>query len=207
MTQEKTHVSFKTLVELVDKETGEKLVSKSNSIHPQNLARVIARGLANENDHNIYLVALGNGGTYVDSTGVIRYNSPKTTGVDASLYNQTYFEVVDGSVSNGNSTSSIASISDLTAVVNIDMTIDANEPSGQWLTDAEGANTVDNPATGAYVYEFDELGCFAKNPLYDSQNPSLHPEYLLLTHIIFQPIAKSQNRQIQLSYAITISCS
>jgi hypothetical protein len=210
-------VKFSTLVELRDRKTGELLVSKSNAVHPQNMARVIARGLAKEDGHNIFSVGLGNGGTYLDTSGVTRYNNPNVTGVDAKLYNETYVEVVDGTVVNGNAVTSTASLSDITSIVNVNMIIAANEPGGQWTTDSQGVDTVSNPPSSTppyapgtdfgYQFEFDELGCFAVNPEYDVLNPIAHPEFLLLTHIIFQPIAKSENREFELSYNITVSVS
>ena len=96
----------------------------------------------------------------------------------------------------------------------------SNEPStgpnNQWTSDAEASanDTLQNPGdqdgnvpTGAYQYEFDELGCFFPNPFYDPLDSTKGPENLLLTHIVFHPIAKTQNRQILLTYAITISVS
>lgn len=209
MQTEQTNIKFNSNVLLKDANTGEVFVDKSNAVHPQNMARVIARGLANETNSNIHLVALGNGGTFIDTTGVIRFNNPNTTGTDAVLYSETYSEVVDGTVVNGNDIFSAASTTDITSIVTIEVTISPDEPSDQWLTDSTGVDTLSNPQDNstAYQYEFDELGCFAINPLYDPLNPTIEPEFLLLTHIIFQPIAKSQNRQLQLTYTLTISVS
>lgn len=208
MQKENANIKFSTNVLLKDKNTGEVFVDKSNAVHPQNMAYIIARGLANQSDSHIQRVGLGNGGTYVDSAATLHYNAPHTTGTDAQLYNQTYFEVIDGTVVNGNTISPIQSSTDITSTITIDLTIDATEPSGQWLTDAEGNLIVSNPETGGYQFEFDELGCFAKNPAYDALNPNPSiPEFLLLTHIVFHPIAKSQNRQLQLTYTITCSVS
>lgn len=205
-------VKFSTLVEIRDHQTGELLVSDCNAVHPANLAFVIARGLANESNHDIFRVGLGNGGSYIDSVGTIRFNDPNTVGLDAKLYNETYFETVDQS---GNSISSMRSPSgDTTSIVTVDLVIASNEPSSsagwdaQWTSDAQGEDTAQNPQdplTG-YKYEFDELGCFSVNPFYDG-TPVNGPEYLLLTHIVFHPIAKSQNRQLHLTYTLTVSVS
>jgi len=76
-------------------------INKHNDIHPQNMARVIARGLSNEHNFSIYRMAFGNGGTVTNAAFQISYNSPNT-GVspdpntwDSRLYNETYSEVVD----------------------------------------------------------------------------------------------------------------
>lgn len=208
MQKEQTNIKFSTNVLLKDKNTGEVFVDQSNAVHPQNMAYIIARGLANEPNSQIHRIGLGNGGTYVDTAETLHFNTPNTTGIDATLYNETYFEVIDGTVVNSNTLTSNRSTTDVTSIVVIDVTIDSTEPSGQWLTDAQGNVIISNPETGGYAYEFDELGCFAKNPAYDALNPNpAIKEFLLLTHIVFHPIAKSQNRQLQLTYTITISVS
>jgi hypothetical protein len=206
-------ISFKTLVELKGVQTGEIFVSQENAIHNQNMARILARALANEQYSNIISVALGNGGTYVDSAGILTYNPTKTTGTSATLYNETYAEYVDGSIANGNSITSAATGGlDVTSFATISLILTADEPSGQWNTDALGAgvnsNLQDPTVVDSYQFLFDELGCKTKNPLFQSAilTPS-EPEWLLLTHIVFNPIAKSANREIQLTYTITISVS
>jgi hypothetical protein len=54
-------------VKIVDRNTGEVLLDKNNAIHPQNMARVIARGLAHEPNAWVFKLALGNGGTHINS--------------------------------------------------------------------------------------------------------------------------------------------
>lgn len=78
------------------------LVDKFNAIHPQNMSRIIARALANEQNSYIYRMAFGNGGTVTDPTGKVILNSPNDgtiNGWEARLYNETYSEVVDESSS------------------------------------------------------------------------------------------------------------
>jgi hypothetical protein len=80
---------------------GNVLLDKDNAIHPQNIARIIARALANESNHSIYKIALGNGGTAVNAAYTITYNpphdgqSPDVKTWDSGLYNETYAEVID----------------------------------------------------------------------------------------------------------------
>ena len=221
MTNTTATVSFNTLVELKGVQTGEIFVSEKNSIHNQNMARILARALANEPHSNIINVALGNGGTYVDSAGILRYNTTNNTGTAATLYNETYDEYVDGSVVNGNSVTSAATGgTDVTSFATVSMILTADEPSGQWSTDALGNGTNTDAGNGtnpnpqnpldvaSYQFLFDELGCRTKNPLFiSSTSTSSEPEWLLLTHIVFNPIAKSANRELQLTYTITISVS
>jgi hypothetical protein len=80
---------------------GEVLLDKSNAVHPQNMARVMARALANEDNAAIYRIAFGNGGTLTDAAFTISYNTandgqpPDVRTWDSRLYNETYAEVID----------------------------------------------------------------------------------------------------------------
>ena len=76
-------------------------VDKHNAIHPRNIARIFARGLANEPHSSIYRMAFGNGGTIVDAAYNVTYRtpndgfSPDTSTWDSRIYNETYSEIVD----------------------------------------------------------------------------------------------------------------
>lgn len=81
----------------------EVVIDQFNDIHPQNIARVIARALANEHNSHIHRIAFGNGGTETDAAFQITYRTPNT-GVapdpntfSSRLYNETYSEIVDDS--------------------------------------------------------------------------------------------------------------
>ncbi len=80
---------------------GEVLIDQGNAIHPQNMARIFARGLANEPNSFIHRIAFGNGGTIVDAAYTVTYKepndgqSPDTNTWDSRLYNETYSEIVD----------------------------------------------------------------------------------------------------------------
>jgi hypothetical protein len=78
-------------------------IDKDNAVHPQNMARVIARALANENNYFIHRIAYGNGGTLVDPTGTVNFRPPRD-GLPpdlqewrSRLYNETYSEIIDDS--------------------------------------------------------------------------------------------------------------
>ena len=207
---ENTQVKFSNRVIIKDTSTGEVLVDKKNAIHPGNLARVIARGLANEDKHYIYKIALGNGGTYLDSAGVTKYQPPITVNSTAQLYNETYAELL--TAENNSIHSEIPSDNNETALVSVTMIISSDEPgASQWTTDSQGDGLLENPNSTDpavnYVYNFDELGLFSENFNYDPATNPAEPEFLLLTHLIFQPIAKSQNRELELTYLLTISVS
>lgn len=183
----KTKIKGRVLVK--DKNTGEVLCDKFNAVHPQNMAKVLARGLANEPNQQIFQIALGNGGTYIDSTQSIVYNSPNIVGISADLYNTTYTEVVDdgnSGVGIGNSVISQAAPSpDISSLVICTIQLSANEPAGQAATD--GVTT--NPDS---LYTFDELGLKTVDGL-------------LLSHIVFNPIEKNAQRELIISYTLTVS--
>lgn len=186
-------MNFKTKIKghvlVKDKNTGEVLCDKFNAVHPQNMAKVLARGLANEPNQQIFQIALGNGGTYIDSTQSIVYNSPNIVGISADLYNTTYTEVVDdgnSGVGIGNSVISQAAPSpDISSLVICTIQLSANEPAGQAATD--GVTT--NPDS---LYTFDELGLKTVDGL-------------LLSHIVFNPIEKNAQRELIISYTLTVS--
>lgn len=91
-------VNFSTRVIIEDPDTGEVFVDKSNAIHSQNMARAIARGLANEPNSTFYRMAFGNGGSRIDAAENIQLNPPndgtRGEGWESRLYNETYSEVI-----------------------------------------------------------------------------------------------------------------
>lgn len=87
-------------LKIVD-DLGNVLVDKTNAIHPQNMARIFARALANENNYFINRIAFGNGGTTVDAAFNVIYNtpndgqSPDIATWDSRLYHETYSEIIN----------------------------------------------------------------------------------------------------------------
>ena len=82
-------------------ETGHVYLDKHNAVHPQNMARVISRALANEDNYYIHRIAFGNGGTQTNAAFTITYNPPND-GLppdprtwDSRLYQETYSEIID----------------------------------------------------------------------------------------------------------------
>lgn len=97
---EKIGVEVNGHLNIVD-DFGNVLVDKTNAIHPQNMARVFARALANESNFYINRIAFGNGGTLVDAAFTVTYKtpndgqSPDANTWDSRIYNETYSEIVD----------------------------------------------------------------------------------------------------------------
>jgi len=87
----------------IEDDLGNVLVDRKNAVHPQNMARVIARALSNENNYYIHRIAYGNGGTAVDAAFQVTFKTPND-GLPpdlqewrSRLYNETYSEIIDDS--------------------------------------------------------------------------------------------------------------
>lgn len=80
---------------------GNVLLDKTNAIHPQNIARVFARALANEHNYFVNRIAFGNGGTIVDAAYTVTYRtpndgqSPDTATWDSRIYHETFSKIID----------------------------------------------------------------------------------------------------------------
>lgn len=184
-------------LKIYDPNNGEVFVDKKNAINYENMSEAIADTLSSRGYGEIYQMAFGNGGASVDETGVITYLPPNTTGQNAALYNQTYAKIVDDtSVFNLDPTRNKMTVSHTTGKVYTDILVqcllDYGEPSGQ--------AAFDNSTQTDSSYIFDELGLLAN---YGSDSDG-NVITRLLTHVIFHPVQKSLNRQIQIDYTVRI---
>jgi hypothetical protein len=180
-----------------DYTTGEILQEAKNAINYENMSEAIADTLSSRGYGEIYQMAFGNGGASVDNTGVITYLPPNTTGQNAALYNQTYAKIVDDtSVFNLDPTRNKMTVFHTTGRVYTDILVqcllDYGEPSGQ--------AAFDNSTQTDSNYIFDELGLLANYGTDSNGNVITR----LLTHVIFHPVQKSLNRQIQIDYTVRI---
>jgi len=180
-------------VEILDPNTGEILVDKQNAIHFENFSESLAQSMANKSLGHIYQMSFGNGGTNVDPTGVITYLPPNQTGQSADLYNETYMKIVDGtSPANTDPSRNNLTVLHTNGKIYTDILVtcllDYGEPSGQ--------QAFDNSTDLAGEYIFDELAL--KTWQGDTNDARL------VTHLIFHPVQKSLNRQIQINYTIRI---
>ena len=179
-------------IKIHNPETGEIFINKRNAIHYENMSISLAESIANAGQGFIYELALGNGGTTVDPTGIITYLTPNSTGTNATLYNETYSKVVDDrSVTNLDPTRNYMESRHLVGATYSDLLVscllDFGEPNGQ--------SAFDNSANLDGQFVFDELGLVG----YDSTGNEL-----LLTHVIFHPVQKSLNRMIQIDYTVRV---
>ena len=184
-------------VKISDPVTGEILVDKKNAIHYENMSESIADTLSNRGYGGIFKMAFGNGGASIDSTGIITYLPPNTTGQNAALYNQTYEKIVDDtSVLNTDPARNKMVVSHVIGKVYSDIVVqcllDYGEPAGQ--------SAFDNSTQLESTYTFDEIGLLADYGTDTAGNDQTR----LLTHVIFHPVQKSLNRQIQIDYTVRI---
>jgi|TARA_R110000764_G_scaffold39473_7_gene88210 hypothetical protein len=189
---EKTMIGVEGHITIWDPESGEVLARRRNAVNFENMSVALANLLANEaggtGSHHIATMRFGNSGTTIDGLGAVTYKATNTTLSSGVLYNQTFSKVVDEAVSGSalNSVEAVHTSTNLYSDVVVTCTLDYAEPVGQDATDT--ATNMD----GTYV--FDELALYSGNED-------------LLTHVIFHPVQKSANRQIQVIYTLRLRTS
>ena len=180
-------------VKIHDPNSGEIFYNDHNAIHYENISIAMAQTLSDRNIGYIYQMAFGNGGSSVDPTGVITYLPPNTVGQNATLYNQTYQKIVDdSSVDNTDPVNNRMQVLHTPGKFYTDILVscllDYGEPAGQ--------EAFDNSTNFAGEFVFDELGLKTWN--------GSATNLRLITHVIFHPVQKSLNRQIQIDYTLRI---
>jgi hypothetical protein len=185
---DKSFINVDGHVLIKDVDSGEILLDKHNAINYENMSLAIAHLLTNQTDpitglsHFITEMAYGNGGTTIDSVGLITYKTPNVTDAAGTLYNQTYVKSITSTTDVNNSMSIYHSaLQNYTDIV-VTSTLSYGEPEGQ--------DDIDT-ATTKTDFVFDEIGLI--NELGST-----------LTHIIFHPIQKSANRKLQVVYTLRI---
>lgn len=178
---------------IADKMSGEVVLDHWNSINPEAMSLALAQSLGRINVGGVYVgpieyMCFGNGGTSVNGVGVITYLDKNITGLNASLYNQTYEKIVDqNNPLNTDPSENYMAVSHVSGNLFSDLTINCElnfgEPSDQL--------PIDNN-TSSYTYNFDEIGLRSY-----SGN--------LITYTNFSPVAKASNRIFQISYTLRIS--
>jgi hypothetical protein len=177
-----------------DKSTKEILVDKDNAVHFGNFSNAIARAMAGQSTGHIKFMKFGNGGTQIDPTGVISYKQPNVSNfIDstAGLYNEITEltkNVTSTSDPDNKIETSIAESTNFTDIV-ILATLSYNSIAGE--DESDGSGNVNE------LYVFDEIA------LFDSGDT----EELMLTHVMFHPVKKSANREIEIEYTLRIQVS
>lgn len=185
---DKNGVMVQGHIKIYDPRTGEVFQDRPNAIHYENMSEALAQSIGNKGTGYVTYMAFGNGGTAVDSTGVITYLPPNTYGQNAELYNQTYQKIVDNTnVLNTDPDRNYIEIRHTPGLIYTDIFVscllDYAEPTGQ--------QAFDNSSSMQGEYVFDELGLISESGK-------------LLTHVIFHPVQKALNRLIQIDYTVRI---
>jgi hypothetical protein len=193
MHKDQTGVHIEGHIKIWDPESKEIYVNKRNAIHYENMSNALAQSLANSGQGFIQQMAFGNGGTSVDPTGIITYLTPNSSGSNASLYNQQYVKVVNANSStNTDPTRNYIETRHVTGTnytdVFVTCLLDYGKPPQQ--------QAFDNSTNVNGEFVFDELGLKSWNGAADNLR--------LITHVIFHPVQKSLNRQIQIDYTLRI---
>jgi len=180
-------------LKIFDPQTNEIFFEGKNAIHFENMSEALAQSLANKGLGYIYQMSFGNGATSVDPTGIITYLPANTTGQNADLYNETFQKVVDdNSLTNTDTTRNNLTVLHTSGKVYTDILVscllDYSEPTGQQAFD----NSTD--LNGEFV--FDESGLKTWN--------GSASDLRLITHVVFHPVQKALNRQIQIDYTVRI---
>lgn len=187
-------ISVRGHLKIFDPLTKEVFINKSNAIHYENFSLSLANSISNQGYGMISDMAFGNGGTRVDQTGIITYLTPNTVGLDAALYNQTYYKTVDAQQSYDlDPARNFMEVRHVTGTAYSDILVscllDFGEPAGQ--------SAFDNATDTDGQFVFDEIGLLSYSP----DGPGTGK---LLTHVIFHPVQKSLNRMIQIDYTVRV---
>lgn len=195
-TKDVTGIHIEGHIKIYDPETQEVYINKRNAIHYENMSIALANTMANTGQGTVYQMAFGNGGTAVDPTGIITYLTPNSSGSNASLYNQQYAKVVDGTNSNNTDpTRNYIQVRHVTGTNYTDIFVTCLLDYG----DGNGIQQAfDNATSTNGQFVFDELG------LVGYPGAGATTSGLLLTHVIFNPVQKSLNRLIQVDYTVRI---
>lgn len=189
------------IVKITDKTTGEILVHKENAIHFGNMSWAITNALQGSDVGHITHMVFGSGGTSVDSSGNISYRSPNTSNLQdpsAEPYQATFWKSLTSVGSSIATIPGTSNFSDLTATVLIAFG-EPDNASPEFLQDP-----TDEAATTNGTYVFDELALYTGTTI-GTLNPfSFAPDGRMLTHVIFHPVQKSANRELEIEYTVRV---
>lgn len=205
---EDTNINIDGHVKIWDPDTKEVFLSKHNAINPETMSWMVANMLKGNNSNYIGEMHFGNGGAIIDETGNITYKDVTynlNNGSVATLFNPTYYKIVDDTDLANNSDTSRNKVevyhtlgSSYTDLV-ITCTLEQNDPASSDLGNLMGVqqSQMDNATNFDGEFVFNEIGL-------KSKNPSGRGEGYLLSHIVFHPVQKSANRSIQVVYTLRI---
>lgn len=176
---------------ITDCDTNEVLLDKHNAINFENMSVALANAIGT-GGAGIEGIAYGNGGTTIDGVGNVIYNTPNVDHTDDVLHNQTFPTEGAKTVTAGSDVLNQIEVFHIPGETQTDIVITStltyNEPAGQGL--------IDNNTNSEADFIFDELGIIVGSEVATQK---------FVSHIIFHPIEKSANRQIQVVYTLRIT--
>lgn len=185
--EQHTGVSVKGHIKIFDPNTGEVFADKDNAINFEAMSVALANSLGNKGYGFVKKMAFGNGGSSIDATGLITYLPPNVTGTNEALYNQTYSKDINSTL-----VTHPSGVGALYSDLMISCTIPPGGPDAP-----SGQAAFDNDPSLTNAYTFDELGLQVPT---DATGTTL----MLISHVVFHPVQKSLNREIQIDYTIRI---
>ena len=191
----------KGIIKISDPHTGEVFVHQENAIHFGNISWAITNALGGSDTGHITHMVFGSGGTSIDSSGNISYRSPNTSTLqDASAepYQATYWEDLAASGNSITTIPSTSNFSDLTTTVLIAFG-EPDQASPEFLQSVTDTATTTND-----TYVFDELALYTGTSMGTLNPYDFSPDGRMVTHVIFHPVQKAQNREIQIEYTIRV---
>ena len=211
--------NIKGHITIADAETGDILVDKPNAIHFGNISTKIAEALIGKPSSFIAYMAFGNGGVTVDNTGQIIYNEPNVSNTkvpSAQLYNTAFvYEIKNYNADNqsnatrdANTGGGVNNYEDITIVV----TLTSDMPNNQMLIDIADGSNGETATNTDFVFNEIALYTGVKNKG-NLTDPSDITGFLtdtsenrptMITHVVFHPVQKSQNRTLEITYKLRI---
>jgi len=169
------------------------LLDKMNAVNYEAASLTLALAWIGDPTGQLWQMCFGNGGATVNGTGAITYFPPNVTGLDAQLYNETYYQVVNQNFYGTNTTSpNNMTVSHTRGTLFSDVVIncflDYNQPAGQ--------DAFDNSTDINSAFTFNELGMKTFNSTPDAG--------YLVTHVIFSPVQKALNIQLSVIYTLRL---
>lgn len=188
---ENSTVKVEGHVVITDVDSGEVLLDKYNAINFQNFAYAVAQAMSGGTTYAISKLAFGYGGTEIDVNGNMTYKDARVSGESVDgLYNASPATIGDDPAVSPLQKAATFTVNNAANQPYSDLeckvVLDYNEP------DATGPTT-DNASDfdDADSFVFDEIALMSSADTY-------------LTHLIFHPIQKSNNRKLEILYTLRI---
>ena len=189
---ENSNVKVEGHVLIKDVDSGEVLLDKYNAINFQNFAYAVAQAMSGGTTYAISKLAFGYGGTTIDVNGNMTYRDARVSG-----------DSVDGLYSPSPATRGANPATDTLQKAVTTFTV--NNAANQPYTDLECKIILDYnepDATGSTTdnaSDFDDADSFVFDEIALMSSADTY-----LTHLIFHPIQKSNNRKLEILYTLRI---